>query len=235
MMNEQAHPNVNHSTLPGDPRQFRIIDLFAVVTLAALLLAMAAPFVRAMTPASRKRLLVVVTCQLAVTAATMTYLAIRRAKLLQKSGRRIGIGYSGAIKWRHWPLFKSIAFMLFLAAAQLALALMYALLSTDDGQPPSFVIFQLQLGFSTGIALSRFKWGVYPSAVEFFDNGMSFGGTNFIGWDRSEVRTSQYLSDRVVIVMRQAKGSIAGETRTVQVPGSLREQLTATNSQQTSR
>jgi hypothetical protein len=56
------------STPPGNPQQFGVIGLFAVVTLPALVAAMAAPFLREMQAESRVRVLGMVTCQLLVTA-----------------------------------------------------------------------------------------------------------------------------------------------------------------------
>lgn len=91
-MKEPSTPNGRNSSTTGDPRQFRIIDLFALLTLAALVSAMAAPFVRELAPTTRNKLLAVVTCQLVVVAATVVFAAQRRSKLLQQSGQRIGIG-----------------------------------------------------------------------------------------------------------------------------------------------
>jgi hypothetical protein len=135
-MNEQPTPNAGQLSTPGGPRQFRIIDLFAVVTLAALLSAMAAPFIRAMTPAGRSQLATGLLLQLLVMAATMVFAAYGRSKLLKKSGQRIGIGYGGAVRWRHWPLLKSIMYTLILVAVQLSLALGYAWQAPDDGKHP---------------------------------------------------------------------------------------------------
>ena len=213
--------------MSNDPRQFRILDLFAVLTLAALLCATAAPFVRELNFATRSRLLAVFSCQLLVMLVTIVYSANKRSSLLQRSGNRLGIGYSGAMKWRYGPLFISIMCMLSLATLQLAMSLAFALQPTMELWPPNFVISQVQLGCFTGVAVSRFKWGVYPGAVEFFDNGIAVGGVRFVCWEQVEVRRSHHLPDRLVIFLRQAAGSAAGGTTTVQVSPALCERLVA--------
>ncbi len=42
-------------TVPRDPRQFSIVDLVALMTLAALVSALAAPFIRALSPGADVR------------------------------------------------------------------------------------------------------------------------------------------------------------------------------------
>ena len=76
---------------------------------------MAAPFVRELNFATRSRLLAVFSCQLLVMLLTIVHSANKRSNLLQRSGNRLGIGYSGAMKWQYGPLFISIMCMLSLA------------------------------------------------------------------------------------------------------------------------
>jgi hypothetical protein len=225
MSNRKQNLSADRDLPTVNPRQFRIIDLFAVLTLAALLAAMAAPFLRAMPPDKLTMLLIVALCQVVVTGGTMIHAAHRRQQLLDRSGERIGIGYCGAVRWRHWPLFKSILSMVFLAAAQFGVALVFAVVLTGETPVPTFLVYQLQLGYVTGRALSRYMWRVYPSAMEFFANGVAVSGTSFVEWERAEVRRSQFFSDRVVVVMRPEVGSIAGGTIIVQVSDTLRDEL----------
>jgi hypothetical protein len=228
MKNAQSSPGAPQSSTPGNPRQFRIIDLFALTTLAALVSAMAAPFARAMPREHLTKFLVVAFCQLLVVATAIVLAAHSRNRLLQASGERIGIAYCGALKWAHWPLFKSISYMLLLAAAQLTLAVSFALFPIAETPTPHYIVFQLQLGYFAGLSFTRFLWKVYPNAIEFFDHGLALGGTKLVRWDQVEVRRSQLFTDRVVVVVRPEHGSIAGLTRTAQFPSWLMDKLLAT-------
>lgn len=202
---------------PGNPRQFGIVDLFAVLTVGALVSAIVAPFVRAMTPANRGNLFAIAVVQLAVVTFTVVEGANRRGKLLQQAGRRTGIGYCGTVRWQRWPLFKSILGMLSIAGAQLGFSILFAMGPPGTQPFPNLLLYQLQLGYFTGCALSRLHWRVYPNAMEFFENGIALNGVRFVPWSLIQVRPSQHFPDRVVVVMRQGEGSVAGETRTVQL------------------
>ena len=75
----------------GDQSQFGLIDLFAIVTIAALLSAMAAPIIRGMHPGNRGRLVVLTVIQLLITAGAFAFVAHQRKELLQRSGSKIGV------------------------------------------------------------------------------------------------------------------------------------------------
>ena len=67
MLNEHDVCGGDHSSEPVDPRQFGLIDLFAIMTSAALVSAMIAPFLREMQTENRNRLFSVAIFQLVVT------------------------------------------------------------------------------------------------------------------------------------------------------------------------
>ena len=226
MQRDQATPPKSPPP-PSDPWQYGIIDLFAILTLAALISAMAAPLFRHIQPVNRPVLVIVMMCQVLITAGTIIAAAGRRKSLLELSGQRIALGYCGQMKWRYWPLLKSILYMTAFAAAQVGLALLIAY-ETVGG----FLLYQLQLGYVTGFAFSRYLWRVYPNTIEFFENGISTDATTFLPWGRTEVRPSQYHGDRVVVVERPMAGSIAGFTRTAQLPRYQREVVLAASTVQ---
>jgi hypothetical protein len=217
------------SRTAGDPRQFRVIDLLALTTLAALVLAMAAPILRTVQEGNRLKLLALVSFQLVVTGVAVAYAAYSRGRLLEMSGQRIAVGYQGTIRWRHWPVVKSSLLMLLLANWQLGCAALSTTAPTGEWFRPSpgFFAFQLQLGFFSGFAFARFLWRVYPSAIEFFENGVALAGMRFIPWQQVDVRPSQYFSDRLVVVVRPAAGSAVASTRLAQVPAAARERILA--------
>ena len=178
-MSNEHHVHVEDDSVePGDPRQFGVIDLFAFVTLAALVSAMAAPFLREMQAEKRVRLLVVASFQLVVTTGTIAFAVYQRKKLLEKAGWRIGIAYCGEIRWRHWPAVKSVVYMLLLASAQLCLAMMFAT-EVVELPAPYFLVYEIQLGCISGMAFARFLWRVYPNSMEFFEQGISLRGMTF--------------------------------------------------------
>jgi hypothetical protein len=162
-----------------------------------------------------------------IIAVTVAAMANRRKKLFDRSGQRICVAYCGGGRWRRWPLVKSIVAMAALALAQLGLAAAFAVTPSAEVAYVHIVIYQVQLGWFTGVAVSRFRWRVYPHAMEFFDNGVALHGWKFYGWSRAEVRPSTLYADRVVVVLQIQPGSIGGETKIARVTGTLRERVLA--------
>jgi hypothetical protein len=122
------------------PQQFGVIDLFALMTLAALASAMLAPFVRAMQTENQLRLLLGAILQFGTAAIATVWAITRRRKLLEQSGPRIGIGYCGQIRWPLWPVVKSMVYMLLLAMVQIGLALVAVAVATEH---PFLLFYQL--------------------------------------------------------------------------------------------
>lgn len=207
-----------------------MIDLFAIVTLAGLVSAMVAPFLREMQTENRNTLFGVAIFQLVVTAGAIAFAVNQRKKLLEKSGRRIGIAYCGEIRWRLWPVIKSSIYMILLATAQLCLALVFATGLIGDVRNPVVLMNQLQLGCIAGFAFARYLWRVYPNSMEFFDNGISLHGMTFIPWAQIDLRSSKYSADRIVVVLRPAVTSVVADTKTAQVTDALRDRLFAMDS-----
>jgi hypothetical protein len=233
---ESAQVPPQHSP-PGDPRQFGLIDLFALLTLAALVSAMAAPLVRHAQTLNREVLLLVIGFQVLVAAGAVIFAAGHRRGLLAIAGRRIAIVYSGQLNWRHWPLVKSMITMTALAAAQLGMALLLAFFATDSKQSPNIVVwlYYIQLACVTGYAFSRFLWRVYPNAIEFFEGGISADAVTLVPWEWAEVRPSRFHQDPVVVVVRPMPGSAGGITRTAQLPRGQRDAVLAALSQASAR
>lgn len=232
VLSENSVHDADHVDRPSDPRQFSLADLFATVTIAALLFALAGPFLRGMQAENRYRLLAVAGIQLLLIPGMVVFAAARRGKQLGKSGKRLGIAYCGEIRWRHWPLFKCSLLMLTLALLQLFLALLLTFSGSGKELSLNFLLFELQLGWFTGLAIARYFWRVYPGGIEFFDRGVCLGGLSFYPWEQVDLRPSQFFRDRIVVVVRTAVGSVDGDTVVAQVTDDLRQRAFAAASAQ---
>jgi hypothetical protein len=222
-MSNQLEEDV-HSGEPVRTQQFGLIDLFAIVTVAALLSAMLAPFVRELKSEHRNRMVGLAVFQLAIAAGTIAFSVRNRKRLLEKTGRRITVAYCGEVEWRHWPVFVSLAFMLVLAVSQSFLAFAFA---TNSQRTFGLLIYQFQLGCFTGWTIARCMWRAYPNSIEFFENGIALGATTFFPWTQIDLRPSQFFADRIVVVYRPAVPAFGGNTEMAQVPKSLHPKLFA--------
>jgi hypothetical protein len=90
------------------------------------------------------------------------------------------------------------------------------------GNNPFALLYQFQLAMFSGFWFARYLWRVYPNSMEFFDHGVSIGGTTFLPWQQVELRPSRYFADRMVLVLRPAADSVTAQTRLAQVPDALR-------------
>jgi hypothetical protein len=207
-------------TVPRDPRQFRIVDLIALMTLAALASALAAPFIRALSPDHRSKLIITTIVQLIVMATTIATNAKTRTQVLRQAGEKLGTGYLGALRWSRLTC---VLGMLFLGAIQLFLSFVFLDTSNRNTRVPDNLLFHVQLAYSSAAAISRYRWGAYPNMVEIFQNGLVFSGTRFVNWTQAEPRPCVHQSDRVTIVFRHSPQSAAGETKTVQMSDALRD------------
>jgi hypothetical protein len=206
----------------GRPGQFRLIDLYAFMTIFALVIAMVAPIVRQIRSDHRWVLVVILCSQASIIAVVMNWESNKRKKLLNISGRRIGVGYCGDLNWRHWPLAKSLLIMLFIGAAQVTFAVAVASIPDLPFWSPGFIFQQVQLSLFFAFACSRYMWRVFPNSMEFYEHGISSNGTSLIPWNRISIRDSQFFPGRIVMVIRTKVGSIEADTIVVQVSDFLR-------------
>lgn len=105
-------------------RQFRLIDVFGVVTFAAVLLATLTPLLRlidrenltlVVTPASALQVLI----HFAVVMLALAYAIYQRKRLEKKAGRRFGVAFCGPTKWEYWLRRNSILTLIGLICLQL--------------------------------------------------------------------------------------------------------------------
>jgi hypothetical protein len=232
---EQDSPKRDSLSL-ADSRQLRIIDLFGLLTLVALLCAMAAPIIRGLGTEYRIAFLAFGFFQVLITIGLSTWLIRLRAKLLRRSGQRLGIGFCGQIRWKHWPVSKSVLLMVGLAVIQLGVAVLIiksqSMLDSTSTRhrswieiAPGLLSANLQMSFFLAVALTRNLWRVYPNSIEFFAEGVSPNCFTLIKWEQAEIQPSQFFEDRVVVMWRLAKGSRSGTTMVTQVSAELKELL----------
>ena len=183
--------------------QFRLIDVFGVVTFVAVLLATLTPLLRlidrdnltlVVTPASALQVLI----HFAVVMLALAYAIYQRKRLEKKAGRRFGVAFCGPTKSEYGPRMKSILTLIGLICLQLVFVvtqfwsqdiLMLALLSG-------------QLGLIYGGVVVNFLWRAYPGTVEFFESGIAVRQA-FHPWTDIELRTSTQSDDRIRLVVSQ--------------------------------
>jgi len=221
---EQLHGNANFSEFNA-LRQFGLIDLFAMVAIAAVSSALATPFVRAMTTTNRGWLLAMAVAQLAITVGAFAWTIKSRRTVLMQAGQKIGLAYCHKVRWQHGPAMLSTASLLFLAAAQLCFAL------TATGATNGFQSFfgtwdvRVLLGATTGWMLCRHLWRIYPDSVEFFEHGIVIGGTTFCPWTRVSLSPDEQMFERLVVTLRLPFVGKWRSTKRVYVCDGLREKI----------
>jgi len=206
----------------GEPKrqQFTLVDIFAVMTVAASVLAIVAPLLRSMDSERMTRLVLPLGMQLVVIAGSVGYAMMLRYRLMEQTGNRLGIAYFGTSTWRQWPVVRCILTLVALSAVQILLGIGVA--SRNSG---GVILLQtIQLAFLYGQVVTNFLWRVYPGTVEFFEQGVVTSGRTLTGWSAVEVRESGLFPDRLTIVLKPI-GGIGGTTMMAMVDEELRGEV----------
>lgn len=163
----------------GEPKrqQYTLVDIFAVMTVAASVLAIVAPLLRSMEVERISRLVLPLGIQLVVIAASVAYAITLRYHLLEQTGTRLGVAYFGTSTWRHWPVVRCVLTLVALSAIQIVLGI--GVSSRNTGS--AYVLQTLQLAFLYGQVVTNFLWRVYPGTVEFFERGVVTRGKTLTG------------------------------------------------------
>lgn len=216
--------------------QFALLDVFAMVTLASILLGMAVPFLHGRTTSERLTFLLIFLVQLSVTAGVAAKTIATRTTLLADAGGPLGLAFVSEVRWRSWPIFLNCAALLMLAIFQVGMALVISrFLQFEWNVPgrttptllPAFVqlsIQFIQIPIILGKVSARFVQGAYPMLMEFFDHGIVFQ-EQYFPWPQVSVRPSQFFSDRIVVVVKERVEDRFGVLHTVAVSESLRQQV----------
>ncbi|WP_105350563.1 hypothetical protein [Blastopirellula marina] len=198
----------------------------------AFFCALAAPLMRAIEPGRHLTFLGLFVMQLAITGATVGFYSVRRVQVIRSIGKRIGIGYPGTIPGKHWPKIVSGVTLLAFALFQLTLAVVMTVAIPNEAAPIALAPVYGQLAFFTGSTLTQLFWGRSLGATEFFEKGIVRGAFQMIHWEDITVRKSQFMEDRIVIMIKPYSIVSPGMphlngnwTTSLQVPDDLRDYL----------
>lgn len=212
--------------------QFQLLHLLWVMTAIAFFCALAAPLIRAIEPGRHLVFLGMFVMQVAITGATIGYYSVRRVEIIKYLGKRIGIGYPGAIPGKHWPKIVSGTTLLAFALLQLTVAVLVTFSISGEAAPIAMAPFYGQLAFFSGSTVTQLFWGRSLGATEFFEKGIVRGAFQMIHWNDITIRKSQFSEDRIVMMIKPhtilSKGSpqiVGAWTTSLQVPHELREFL----------
>lgn len=217
----QEYPS--HET-KGEKQQLSLMDLFAVMTLLALVVAPLAPLLRSMGTEQLVRALSMMGLQGTATLAAVYWQALRRKKMVSGAGRRVGVGFVTNVKWKYWPQVKCGLFFLCLIFLQILISIPFS--NVKGNLLPvvfSVLIYSGQLGIATAWTVSSWLWKVYPGGVEFYEHGVVRRGTLLVPWDTVELRHSKIYPGRVVAVLPLP----IQDTVVIQVDKRIKEFLTS--------
>lgn len=202
------------------------------MTAVAFFCALAAPLMRAIEPGRHLTFLGLFVMQLAITGATVGFYSVRRVQVIRSIGKRIGIGYPGTIPGKHFPKIVSGVTLLAFALFQLTLAVVMTVAMPGEAAPIALAPIYGQLAFFTGSTLTQLFWGRSLGATEFFEKGIVRGAFQMIHWEDITVRKSQFMEDRIVIMIKPYSIVSPGRphlngnwTTSLQVPDDLRDYL----------
>ena len=179
--------------------QFRLIDVFGMVTVAAVLLATLTPLLRLMnrdlsfdvTAAAMMQVVI----QVAVVLIAIATAIGRRMQLQKRAGRRFGVAFCGSTKSEYWPRMKSIFVLIGLILIQLVFVAMHFWRQGAS----LLILHSVQLAFVCGGAVVNFVWKSYPGTIEFFESGIAVKQV-FYPWTDVELLNSTTSSRMRVIV-----------------------------------
>ena len=215
---------IEHDEARDQLLQFNLSLLFSLITIMALAAAILAPLLRDVENVSYGRVAFCLGLQLLGMAAYWSFALNRRKAMLRECGQRLGVGYCGVLRWRHWPFIKSWMGTLLVALLQFAFAMVFATFPIHPGMF-MFWVYLLQLGIHSGMVFSNMMWKYYPGSITFYENGILSPLRIYLPWDKVTVRPSTLYPDRMVVVIHPDANGMAGDTKVVQAHRALRERV----------
>ena len=196
--------------MPPNPQQFAIADLFWVLVFVAVVLAIAMPFLRMLTPAFLNSIIAVVSFQLIAILLMVGFVSRRRKRMLDTSGKLIGVGSSSESQSRNWDAFIAFFGIFFSVVMQLYLLLMLSsAISSKLWQSPYIKALFYAPFWNPFLLMNNvryLRWRIGSSAVEFFENGIAMRD-KLNAWDNVELRRSTFYPNRLMVVNRQLQSS----------------------------
>lgn len=218
-MAEQAEETVDTTdgteSISLNPVQFSIAELFWVSISVAFLLAIAAPFLRQLSPAMLSTVVLALAIQSIAILLLAGAVSHRRKRMLEISGKRIAIGSSSESPSQKWALFWSVACVVFTIALQfyISIGLVWALSGEKESVPSIVADFVMVLSQSFGpiIVLRQsirfLRWRIRSDAVEFFEKGVAIFDS-LSPWSKVELRRSQFHANRVMVYYKENQTSV---------------------------
>lgn len=198
-----------------NPVQFSIAELFWVSIFVAVLLAIAAPFLRQLPQAMLSTAAYALAIQSIVILLLAGIVSHRRMRMLESSGKRIALGSSSESPSVKWALFWSVASVVFTIALQLymSVGLVWALTGEKDGALSLLIKIGIVLGqsFCPVIFLKQsirfLRWRIRSDAVEFFEKGVAIFDS-LCPWSKVDLRRSQFHQNRVMVYYKENQTSV---------------------------
>ncbi|MEM7479136.1 MAG: hypothetical protein AAF483_29480 [Planctomycetota bacterium] len=204
-------------------RQFSMMDLFAITTILALILAPFATLIRSMDSDGLERVILMLAVHLLIAVGFGVYQFRNRMNAVGDSGDRVGVGYISEVQSPYWPQLKCGVMFLGLAFFQVGLCMSFA--SQDslfDDLFLSSIVFAIQLGWATSWSFCQWFWRVYPGGVEFCEHGLILQLARFERFEEIDFRHSTLYPGRIVAVVPQ--GNLKN-TIVIQVNASLMQYM----------
>ncbi len=206
MSNEENAGDLSQPKL--DPQQFSIAELFWVVVLVAVVLAIATPFVRKLPLAVFNAIIIVVSFQTITIALVVAFVSRRRKRLLERSGTLLAIGSSTENQSRKWALVHTFFSIFMSVASQLFITAFLSLLISSQSSLNRFTLVWYGMMVLSNLlgptiflmnGIRFLRWRIHPSTVEFFENGVAMMDT-LVPWEKVELRRSTIWRDRIMVV-----------------------------------
>lgn len=206
------------------PQQFGLADVFLVLTGVAMVCAILAPLARTVPKESYLSVGAIVVAQVGAITVSIGWAIRRRKKLLDQTGRRLGVGYKHGLFGPAWVR----AFAVLGVVSFIAIQLTYA----------GFILFMASprfdwlmignvamLGAMGGGTLLKLRQGREIGASEIFANGFVIYEIHFIPWERFRVRKSKTREGAIDITVHPRPRYSSDTISTLYVSDELRDYL----------
>lgn len=184
---------VDLSKFEEEPQQdLRIRNLFGLMTLLAVLLAIFSPWVRTWDSEVLVRLSITAAVQFVLGIIYFATLARRRSRFRSSAGKRIGVAYRGEVAS---PVVGSILIgLLFVLCLCWQVLLSFNTSSLESGRTSRLFIYA-PMGIVNGWFFACWYWREFPGAVVFYEHGVSTSLWSFCDWENVELRKLENSED----------------------------------------
>lgn len=174
------------------PQDLQIRNLFGLMTLLAVLLAIFSPWMRTWDSEVLVWLSITAAVQFVVGIIYFATMARKRSRLRSSAGKRIGVAYRGEVGS---PIIGSILLgFLFVFFLCLQVVLSIRTSSLESGRI-SLLFSYAPMGLVNGWLFACWCWREFPGAVVFYEHGVSTSFWSFCDWENVELRKLENSED----------------------------------------